>query len=223
MGEQNNNKINSKEYWNQRFQNDWKDYSGNEQTQFFASTLLSLLPEWLVHEINESSAAICDIGCAEGDALPIYRKLFLTSSISGEDFSEAAISSAMARHPEFSFHTGNILEPEGKQTFPLVICSNVLEHFKDTYHVLSCICSRSSKYTVVMIPYREKPGAISEHEVIFHTDNILTKVENNYLVYAKSVPCTSMYYSYEQILLVYSKDPTCGILAAVSENVNTES
>ena len=223
MGEQNNNKINSKEYWNQRFQSDWKDYSGNEQTQFFASTLLSLLPEWLVHEINESSAAICDIGCAEGDALPIYRKLFLTSSISGEDFSEAAISSAMARHPEFSFHTGNILEPEGKQTFPLVICSNVLEHFKDTYHVLSCICSRSSKYTVVMIPYREKPGAISEHEVIFHTDNILTKVENNYLVYAKSVPCTSMYYSYEQILLVYSKDPTCGILAAVSENVNTES
>ena len=223
MAEQNNNKINGKEYWNQRFQTDWKDYSGNEQTQFFASTMLSLLPEWLVHEINESSAAICDIGCAEGDALPVYRKLFLTSPIFGEDFSETAISNAMVRHPEFSFHTGNILEPEGKQTFPLVICSNVLEHFKDTYHVLSCICSRSSKYTVIMIPYREEPGAINEHEVIFHTDNILTKVDNNYLVYAKSVSCASKYYPYEQILLVYSKNPTCGILAAVSENVNTES
>lgn len=36
-------------------------------------------------------------------------------------------------------------------------------------------------------------------------------------------PAASKYYPYEQILLVYSKDPTFGILAAVSENVNTES
>ena len=78
--EDNNFKINSQEYWNGRFRTDWENYSGNEQTKYFASLLNEMVPSWLINEINENEYEICDLGCAEGDALAVYRKVFWNSN-----------------------------------------------------------------------------------------------------------------------------------------------
>ncbi len=214
--------VNSLAYWDNRFATDWKDFSGNEQTKYFASILVDMLPDWLVHEANENRYDICDLGCAAGDALPVYRQRFLTSSIFGEDFSEKAVSIASAAYPTFQFKVSNILKPEQETKYPLVICSNVVEHFTDTYQVLAKICERTTKYAVIMIPYREEPGIIDEHERVFHTKDIPLIVEDADLVYASSMECHSIYYPYEQLLLIYAKDKKYTRLSDISEHLSSD-
>mgnify|MGYP002515285135 FL=1 len=215
-------KKNSQEYWDNRFDTDWKDYGGNEQTKFFATILNDMLPEWLIHEVNENKDKICDLGCAEGDALLVYRQKFVTSEICGEDFSDKAIEYAKKNYPEFEYKVSNILEPEHEKKYPVVICSNVVEHFKETYSVIAKICERATKYAVILIPYREEQGAIDEHERIFHTKDIPVKVEDNYLVCAKSVPCDSAYYPGEQLLLIYAKEKKFYLLSELVEQLDTD-
>lgn len=212
-------KINSKGYWDNRFLTNWKEFDGNEQTKYFAEILCEMLPEWLVHEVNEKRYSICDLGCAEGDALRIFEKYFMTSEIVGEDFSEKAIGNALNKYPEFQYRVSNILEPKDESKYQVVICSNVLEHFEQTYKVLENICERSEKYTVIMLPYREELGKIEEHEKNFFTKDIPMQIGENQLIYAKSMDCKSVYYPYEQIVLVYSKGRTFSLLSDITENV----
>lgn len=217
-----NFKMNSQDYWDARFKTDWNDFGGDQQTAFFAETLNAMLPDWIIHETNENAYSVCDLGCAEGDALKIYKQVFMTSQISGEDFSKHAIDVAKKRYPEFEFRVSDILEPEGQTKFPIVICSNVIEHFKDTYKVISSICERSTKYAIIMFPYREPEAKISEHEHSFHTSNIPIIVDDNYLVYAKSTECNSIYYPYEQVLLIFAKDKKYARLSELTENISSD-
>lgn len=214
--------INSKDYWEKRFSTDWQDYDGNEQTKFFASLLEKMVPEWLLHEINENRYEICDLGCAEGDALPIYKKIFIKSDVVGEDFSEKAIEIAANNYPEFNFKVSDILKPDQEEKYPVVICSNVVEHFKDTYKTVSCICKRATKYALILIPYREELGVISEHERNFFTKDIPMQIDDCHLVYAKSIACDSIYYPYEQLLLVYAKEKQYSLLSEIIENVDSD-
>lgn len=217
-----NYRINSQDYWDIRFKTDWKDFSGNEQTAYFASILMEMLPEWLVNDINENALDVCDLGCAEGDALILYREKFLVSKLHGEDFSETAIEYAKQKYAQYDFKTSNILEPEKEKKYPVIICSNVVEHFKETYDVISKVCNRSEQYTIIMFPYREEPGAIDEHERTFHTNNIPTRVDDNQLVYARTMKCDSVLYPYEQILLVYGKNKKYQLLSDLVEEVDSD-
>ena len=214
--------VNSQEYWDNRFSTDWKAYSGNEQTAYFASQLNKMVPQWLVHEINENAYEICDLGCAEGDSLSVYRQVFLTSELFGEDFSQTAIQTAKEKYPQFQFHVSNIMEPEKEKKYPVIICSNVVEHFKETYKVLNNICERAEKYAIILLPYREEAGAISEHEHVFHTENIPARIGENQLIYAGSVNCQSPLYPYEQLLLIYAKDRKFYLLSELVEHLNSD-
>lgn len=65
-------------------------------------------------------------------------------------------------------------------------------------------------------------GKISEHEQVFHTTNIPMYVEENYLIYSKSVKCASIYYPWEQIMLVYSKDAPKAYISDIVENIYSD-
>lgn len=214
--------VNSLEYWEKRFSTDWKDFSGKEQTEYFATILGDMLPEWFIHEVKHHKYSICDIGCAEGDSLKIHKRTFITSEIAGEDFSEKAIEEAKKRYPEFNFKVSNILEPKSEEKYPVIICSNVLEHFTETYKAIANICDRSSKYTIILIPYREEIGAIDEHEKTFRTRDIPVQIEDNSLVYAKSIACDSIYYPYEQLVLIYTKDNKISFLSDLVEHISSD-
>ena len=54
--------INSKEYWDERFDTNWLDYAGDKQTLFFAELLCGMLPQSLVNEIREKEYSVCDMG-----------------------------------------------------------------------------------------------------------------------------------------------------------------
>jgi len=215
--------INSKEYWNYRFETDWNEFGGDNQTIFFANTLCNMLPKWFVDEVMSNKYSVCDLGCAHGDALPIWNNLFGNVSVCGEDFSEAAISDARKKYPEFMFLVSDIMEPEGKRQYDVVISSNTVEHFKNTKEVLKNICRRSKRYTVIMLPYREDEQLTKEHEVIFHTDRIPYFIEDNVLIYARTCQCSSQYYPGEQILLIFSKDAKETVLSDIVEHINSDS
>lgn len=215
-------KVNSVEYWNQRFETDWNEFDGEGQTIFFANTLCNMLPQWLIDELRENKYSVGDLGCADGDALPIWNDIFKGCSICGEDFAESAIINARKKYPEFRYLVSDIMEPQGKRQYDVVISSNTVEHFKNTKEVLKNICARSNKYTLIMIPYREDESLTDEHEVDFHTDKIPQYIENDMLIYAKSCQCNSPYYPGEQILLIYSKEPKDTMLSDIVEHVSTD-
>ena len=54
--------INSAEYWNGRFEENWETMLGAEQTVFFAEIALKLLPSWLKMDITSEKLSICDFG-----------------------------------------------------------------------------------------------------------------------------------------------------------------
>ncbi len=215
-------KINSKEYWDERFEGDWEAYQGNRQTQYFAEVLCALLPDWLREEIDSHGYEICDIGCAEGDSLPVFQKCFPNAKFSGMDFSKKAVEKAQKIYSDFEFFQGDIMDMSGFRTYPVVVCSNVVEHFQDTALVLKRICARASKYALVLVPYREKEGVIAEHEQRFFTKNIPLKVDESHLVFASSMECDPAVYAYEQVLLVYAKDAEKACLADVSEYIYSD-
>lgn len=198
-------KINSREYWDERFGSDWEKAKGIEQTTYFAELACELFPSWFVKDICKNSYEVCDLGCAEGDAVPVLQKIFPMSIIHGEDFSEKAIKIAQERHPSYNFHISNILKPGGENKYSVVYSSNTIEHFPNTYTVLKNIEERSLNYTVILMPFRED-FEIDEHEVVLDTKDVPLIIGDSNLVFAKSVYCNSEYYGREQMLLIYSKD-----------------
>lgn len=217
-----NMEINSMEYWNHRFETDWNDFGGDQQTIFFANILCNLLPQWLIDETIENKYSVCDLGCADGNALPIWSNIFQNTAICGEDFSEKAIQNARKNYPEFMYLVSDILQPDGKRQYDVVISSNTVEHFKDTQEVLKNICRRSKRYTLILLPYREEKSVTLEHEVKFYTSNIPQIIEQDILIYAKTCLCHSQYYPGEQILLIYRKNPKEGVLSNLVEYVDSD-
>ena len=64
--------VNSADYWESRFEGDWAQTQGCEQTRYFARILLDHLPFWLEAEIQANRLSICDWGCAEGEAVDAF-------------------------------------------------------------------------------------------------------------------------------------------------------
>ena len=66
--------MNSEKYWDNRFLTNWKEFSGEEQTKFFAQMMCKMFPQWFVRKIRENRLTICDMGCALGDATDVLTK-----------------------------------------------------------------------------------------------------------------------------------------------------
>lgn len=217
--------INSREYWNNRFKtNDWNDHMGMEQTKYFAQLACRLMPDWFVKDVCRNEYTICDLGCAEGDSIPILQSTFPTAKIVGEDFSDEAIIRAGKKYEEYFFKVSNMLQPEKEDIYPVIFSSNTIEHFRNTHQVLKMLEKRTSNYLVLLIPFRED-FEIEEHEVTLDTNMIPCKLEDSFLVYARSIYCNSEYYGKEQLLLIYSKDKSiikASFLSDLTENLVNE-
>ena len=68
--------INSREYWERRFRENWGERHGAEQTRFFAELLTGHLPEWFVSNARRHRLSLCDWGCAEGEAVFCLGQMF---------------------------------------------------------------------------------------------------------------------------------------------------
>jgi SAM-dependent methyltransferase len=143
-------KINSKEYWDSRFETgDWEKKNGREQTLQFSRAQIQYL------ELNpDFEGSILDFGCGLGDAITTYRNAFPNSKLLGMDVSSAAIAKCSERYGSFAtFFQGTHLDvPE----CDVIICSNVLEHLQNDLEIVNHLLTRCFKLFVV-VPYNESP------------------------------------------------------------------
>lgn len=199
--------INSKEYWNSRFNTNWKEYGGEEQTTFFARLLCDMLPSKIEREIRYEQYSVCDMGCALGEGIPIYSSK-LSVNVDGMDFSEDAIKQCTEKYSNSHFWVGDLLDLNSAPQYDVVICSNVLEHFVNPWKILDNLTIVAQKYIIVMVPFCEQLD-IDEHEYKFDEDKIPLTVGEFSLYHVDVINGADFdesYYPDRQILMIYKKN-----------------
>lgn len=161
--------MNSPGYWDSRFATDWSANDGPAQTRFFAMLATTLMPAWLREDIATRRLSIHDLGCAEGDALPVLAGLFKTSKISGSDVSAVAIDIARNRHRQFDFSLISTGRPAVKAD--VIFCSNTIEHLTDWRVKLDTFAGLARSHLIVLAPFREGE-LFKEHVASFDFDMI---------------------------------------------------
>jgi len=206
--------INSRAYWDARFDNDWLACKGDKQSRFFASIAIQQLPGWLLDQIRQEKLSVVDWGCAQGDGTDVWASYVPAEQVKGVDFSAAAIQQAQARYPALRFENTDWLAAAtspsvaDKDVFDVVFSSNTLEHFHQPYQVLQTLSKKAKKALVLALPYREMERE-SEHFYSFLPENIPLQLDNGYsLVWAKVLDCRALPNSLwqgEQIILMYAE------------------
>lgn len=143
-------KMNSIEYWNQRFATgDWISKGGATQSFQHAERFVSLL-----NIPRNFSGSLCDFGCAQGDAFPVYRKFFPDARLIGVDFSSCAIEEAKRKYGCIaSFVWGDI---SACPRVDIAICAHTLEHLENDLAVLKELLRKVERVFVV-VPFKERP------------------------------------------------------------------
>lgn len=200
-----NDDINSKDYWERRFQSDWNDKGGPSQSRFFARIALTNLPDWFTHGIRIDRPTICDWGCAEGSGTSELAA-GLSVPVTGVDFSEEAIASASATYGHLEFLCRNVLS-ESMPVYDIVFSSNTLEHFQNPWEVFDKLSEFARLHIVMLLPFEEY-RRISEH---FHTFDAkdMAFVRNGFVLTHAAIEDLSgedsEYWDGKQVLVIYTR------------------
>lgn len=208
--------INSKEYWDNRFDTDWLEFSGDQQTAFFANLMCAMLPKAFVNEVRKNEYSVCDMGCALGEGVAIFSRKFAVD-VDGMDFSVEAIQKAKKEFPDYNFWTGDLRNLDQEHRYDVIICSNVLEHFRNPWKIVKGLSEITNKYMVLMFPYKEKL-VIDEHMYHFSENEIPVTISDFFLTYVGTVDGNNFensLYPDQQILLIYKKN--CRDMLLLSE------
>lgn len=201
----NDSNINSKEYWNRRFVEDWEKNAGRKQTLFFCDLTIKLIPKWFEKEL-EQGLSVGDIGCAEGDCTNFLSLRYPASDFTGIDFSNEAIEKASSLYPNQKFIAADIRNLSNK--FDVVYSSNTLEHFHNPFEVLEHLFQNSNKYVVLLLPFQER-NRFNEHFFTFEYSDFRIKNGDFTLVYSKEYDCSkveNIFWAGKQILLIYQRN-----------------
>ncbi|MBB5192454.1 GT2 family glycosyltransferase/glycosyltransferase involved in cell wall biosynthesis [Silvimonas terrae] len=205
----NNSVINSADYWDTRFAEDWDAHGGTEQSRYFADLAVKQLPPWLKVAQRLENMSVCDWGCAQGDGTDVLARVFDPERLVGVDFSETAIAQAKARYPQVGFKTedwtvSGATEPE----YDIVFSSNTLEHFHHPFETLDVVAQHARKLLVLILPYREL-NRIDEHYFTFAPDNLPATLTGNWVpLFCKVIDCkhnSPCYWPGEQVFLIYGR------------------
>lgn len=197
--------VNSKEYWDVRFSSDWESNQGREQTKFFADLAVDHLPNWLVKNINSKRFNICDVGCAEGDAVPVLSNKFFKSEVVGIDFSGEAVEKAKLNYPHYTFLQGAVENIE--ENYDVLFCSNVLEHFVNPFSMLEKMLVKANNHIILLLPFQEYVR-VSEHFFSFDYEHFQLNLDNFRLSFYKEIDGSKFdhkLWPLKQILLVYTR------------------
>jgi hypothetical protein len=200
------NKLNSKEYWENRFNNSFRMNIGTKQTLFFGNLAIKYFPDWLTEDIKTNNLTICDVGCAEGDCSNLLASNFKDSQIIGIDFSSNAIEKAKCKYPEIQFICENIETAEFKHD--IIFTSNLLEHFENALDKIKNLINKTKKHFILLVPFQEYKR-YKEHFYTFDYSSFPLKIGNFHLSYARVIDTAKLFSSYwagKQILVIYTNN-----------------
>src|SRR3954462_15241788 len=168
--------VNSADYWESRFEGDWAQTQGCEQTRFLARILLQHLPAWLENDIRSNHLSVLDWGCAEGEAVDAFQTHFPDSSITGIDRSSNAIRNARRKFGLQSFNNLDGLTTPLPVTFDILVASKVLQYFDSPWQVLAKLGANVVRHVVIMVAFRE-PYGTPRHLYTFDDATIGTRID----------------------------------------------
>ncbi|MFN0159029.1 MAG: class I SAM-dependent methyltransferase [Bacteroidota bacterium] len=145
-----NQNLNTREVWEKEFEADgfWEKTSGREQTRMFAKRFHRHIKVPL-----DGKFSILDVGCAVGDALPVWRKHYPMAELHGMDVSQRAIERATKEYGSIArFQQGGFNDITGH--FDVMYCCNVLEHFENHVEIARTLLQHCS-ILYIMTPYAE--------------------------------------------------------------------
>lgn len=103
--------------------------------------------------LKTSPVSILDAGCGEGFTLDRLRKECVGRRVIGIDSSKLALRLGKKLHPKLDLKKGDINKlPYKRNTFDLVICSEVLEHLKKPQNALSEAARVSKRHLIITVP-----------------------------------------------------------------------
>jgi trans-aconitate methyltransferase len=189
--------INTKEYWDNRFNTNWELLNGLNQTKDFMECILNSLPVYLKKVFSSNNVTIADIGCGIATGSEVIKNTFPNADVTGIDFSEVALNKNKEMFKEINFRD------ELDEYYDICISSNVLEHTDDPMNELKNILNHSNKYAIILVPYKEQLGDIEEHIHSFDDDSFPKTINDFKLSFTKIVK--TKFWMWEQLLLVYRK------------------
>ena len=149
---------------------DWEKNRGRDQSRRFAESF-----HQHVH-IPWSSLSVLDVGCALGDALPVWQNKYPGAELYGCDVAETAVRrcqesyAGMARFFRASFE-------ELRGFWDVIYCSNTLEHFEQYLEIAEVLLIRC-KVLFLLTPFGElrdgsplKPDGEYYHVATFYRDS----------------------------------------------------
>lgn len=204
--------INSEDYWDKRFIEDWDNKHGDQQSIFFMNLTIERFPEWFKRELGRGSNTVCDWGCAEGDGTRVFAETFPNCKVEGIDFATKAIESANKRYKRsnLSFISKDILKKKHEKKYNIVLASNIFEHFHDPWKVFGKISQYAKDYFIMIIPFNEdRENLMSEHFHGFRTDEFKPKMDKWQIVHFEVVDTsliTGTYWGGQQAIIIFASE-----------------
>lgn len=148
----------------------WDQNHGPAQTRWFAESFHRHA------QIPWSEFSVLDVGCALGDALPVWRRRYPAAKLYGCDVAESAVKRCRQRHGDIAeFFRASFEEIEG--FWDVIFCSNVLEHFEQHLEIAEALLGQC-KVLMALTPFGElrngSPLRVSEdyyHVATFFRDS----------------------------------------------------
>ena len=141
--------FNSKEQWNDRFlsKGPWDKKNGRTQTRVFAEFFNRKVT------IPLKLFSLLDVGCALGDALPVFKNKYPDAQLSGCDFSSVAIERCKEEFGSVaSFFASSIEQINGK--WDIIYCSNTIEHFENPQEIAGILLKKCT-ILYIMVPFEQ--------------------------------------------------------------------
>lgn len=128
---------------------EWEVNNGRAMTTQFARAFVSQVSLSRTEELS-----LLDLGCALGDAIPVFRKAFPRARLYGCDISAVSIDRCRKDFGELAeFFVGGIDDLDRR--FDAIYISNVVEHIENYIEICAELIEHWCTHLLIMVPYKE--------------------------------------------------------------------
>jgi SAM-dependent methyltransferase len=143
-------RIKDRRWWEEYFTpgGGWESNGGRLQTRIFAEHFTDRI------QLDQTIAfSILDVGCALGESIRHFAKVWPHATLHGIDFSTTAIARCKDELGKMAiFSVGDFVDIEGR--YDIIYCSNVLEHFPD-FDTKARQLAKHCNRLCILVPYKE--------------------------------------------------------------------